>query len=495
MWGALSSRPICSLLTRKTLLATGNFTSYTYDAENRLTKVEDFAAGNPTPAFTSTYRYDGLGRRIEKVANGQTKRYIYDGEDILLEYNGANVLQARYTHGPGIDEPLSRTPMVPGVGSGHTAVLASTPDGLTGPVVDDGIKVNGQVFIGFVLATGVPTPAIGQPITTTGSHLPVAPINVTTASSTGTLAVDLIDTGGIGGNAPLYLVVRDQATNQVVSSQLLFAARPTFASTTPIGTPVVVASTTVSTVVAGATLFYHQDGLGTVTDLTDSTGATAKSYSYDAYGTIVDQTGTVDQPYTYTGREFDSESGLMYYRARYYDPNTGRFLQKDPIGFNGGDLTLYGYARQNGTNRIDPFGLAPPPIMPGRTGADICENIKLAKQLGPIDFYDKVRSGGDWDFKLRDKDHKKYEDFGNYHFAVVGRAAGWSPDVLRRGAGAYSIYSGTSPEGSSWPGPFGQPPYGDDFIDHAWINQGIKDYDSGYWEERCNHVCPLGLVP
>ena len=94
-------------LTRKTLLATGNYTQYTYDAENRLTKVEDFVAGNPTAAFTSTYRYDGLGRRIEKVANGQTKRYIYDGEDILLEYDGTNTLQARYTHGPGIDEPIA----------------------------------------------------------------------------------------------------------------------------------------------------------------------------------------------------------------------------------------------------------------------------------------------------------------------------------------------------------------------------------------------------
>jgi uncharacterized protein RhaS with RHS repeats len=106
-------------MTTKTLVATGNYTQYTYDAENRLTKVEDFVAGNPTPAFTSTYRYDGLGRRIEKVANGQTKRYIYDGEDILLEYDGANVLQARYTHGPGIDEQkaaphISITRMVSG---------------------------------------------------------------------------------------------------------------------------------------------------------------------------------------------------------------------------------------------------------------------------------------------------------------------------------------------------------------------------------------------
>ena len=339
-------------LTRKTLLATGNFTSYTYDAENRLTKVEEFAAGNPTAALTSTYRYDGLGRRIEKVANGQTTRYIYDGEDILLEYDGANVLQARYTHGPGIDEPLSRTPMTPGVGSGHTAVLASTPDGVTGPVVDDGIRVNGQVSIGFVFVSGPPTPAIGQPLTATGSHAPVPLIDVTTASATGTLTVDLIDTGGIGGNAPLYLVVRDHATTRVVSSQQLFAARPTFASTTPIGTPLVVASTHVSTVVAGATLFYHQDGLGTVTDLTDSAGATAKSYAYDAYGTIV------DQPYTYTGREFDSESGLYYYRNRHLDATTGRFLQKDPqFTFRGGDLNIYRYAKINPILRRDPFGL------------------------------------------------------------------------------------------------------------------------------------------
>jgi len=136
-------------LARKTLLATGNYTQYSYDAENRLIQVQEFAAGNPTTIATSTYRYDGLGRRIEKVANGQTTRYIYDGEDILLEYDGANVLQARYTHGPGIDEPIAVTK-------------------------------------------------------------------------------------------------------------------------------------------GGSTFFYHQDGLGSVTELTDSTGAVAKAYAYDAYGNILD---------------------------------------------------------------------------------------------------------------------------------------------------------------------------------------------------------------
>ena len=51
------------------------------------------------------YRYDGLGRRIEKDVDGVISRYVYDAEDILLEYDGTNTLIARYAHGPGIDDP------------------------------------------------------------------------------------------------------------------------------------------------------------------------------------------------------------------------------------------------------------------------------------------------------------------------------------------------------------------------------------------------------
>ena len=344
-------------LTRKTLLATGNYTQYTYDAENRLIKVEDFAAGNPTPAFTSTYRYDGLGRRIEKVANGQTKRYIYDGEDILLEYDVTNMLQVRYTHGPGIDEPVART-LWAATGSGPTAtvVLASTPDGLGGIVVDDTLVVNGQRVGGFLYDPTKPTPAIGQPIDSTGSHLPIPPRDITALAVSGQVQVDLVDTGSIGGNRPVYLVRLD-AAQQPLESRLLFAARPTFVSPQPVGTPVAYASTTVpvTTSVANATVFYHQDGLGSVTDLTDSTGAVAKSYSYDAYGNILESPGALEQPYTYTGREFDAESGLYYYRARYYDPANGRFVRYDPIGLRGG-LNLYRYAFDNPIRFTDPQG-------------------------------------------------------------------------------------------------------------------------------------------
>lgn len=63
------------------------------------------------------------------------------------------------------------------------------------------------------------------------------------------------------------------------------------------------------------------------------------------------------EDYTYTAKEWDKETGLYYYRARYYDPSIGRFIQKDPIGFRGGDVNLYGYVHNNAVNRKDPFGL------------------------------------------------------------------------------------------------------------------------------------------
>lgn len=61
-----------------------------------------------------------------------------------------------------------------------------------------------------------------------------------------------------------------------------------------------------------------------------------------------------------TGREWDKETGLYYYRARYYDPMEGRFLSKDPESFAGGDANLYGYVLNNPINYTDSTGLAVP---------------------------------------------------------------------------------------------------------------------------------------
>ena len=92
-----------------------------------------------------------------------------------------------------------------------------------------------------------------------------------------------------------------------------------------------------------------------------------------------------------------------------------------------------------------------------------------------IEFYNAVKTGGKWDYK---QCGRQYEEFGNYHFGIVGTAAGWSADALLRGAGGYQIYSDLLQYGTkNNPGwPWGSNPYGDQPPDQTWIKEGIKDY-------------------
>jgi RHS repeat-associated protein len=101
------------------------------------------------------------------------------------------------------------------------------------------------------------------------------------------------------------------------------------------------------------------DHLGSVRLVTDAAGAVANRYDYDAFGNWADTAyETVANPFGFTARERDAESGLMFYRARYYDPKIGRFISEDPIGFSGGDLNLYRYVYNLPLVLTDPIGNA-----------------------------------------------------------------------------------------------------------------------------------------
>lgn len=214
-------------LVEKRNLDDGAVTTYTYDAEDRLIRVV-------TPKAEVTFQYDPLGRRSEKhvvrwededgdrepdeEGSPRVIHYLYDQEDILATFDDSGRELARYTHGPGIDEPLAE--------------------------------------------------------------------------------------------------VRRYTTR-----------------------------------------FYHADVLGSIIALSEKHGQSIRHYRYSAFGTPEDHKGD-SQPYRFTGREWDKETGLYYYRARYYAPRMGRFLAEDPTGLLGDSTNLYPYAASNPTRWADPFGEA-----------------------------------------------------------------------------------------------------------------------------------------
>jgi RHS repeat-associated protein len=112
----------------------------------------------------------------------------------------------------------------------------------------------------------------------------------------------------------------------------------------------------------GASTYYHADGLGSVVRRTSQAGAVVHEYRYDAWGNI--EAGASEPGYSFTGREWDPEIGLYYYRARFYEAQSGRFLSEDPIGLDGG-LNFYSYVRNRVANHSDPLGLLPVQDCPG----------------------------------------------------------------------------------------------------------------------------------
>jgi RHS repeat-associated protein len=190
-------------------LVSDGVSTYLHDAESRLVQAT-------TPSHVASYAYDAFGRRREKTVDGAVTRYVYAGDRVLEEYDGANVLQRRFVHGPGIDEPVS---------------MAAT----------------------------------------------------------------------------------------------------------------------------GATYYYHFDKLGSVVGLSDAGGNLVETHTYSPYGKV-DTPSAVGNPFHFTGRRLDPETGLYHYRARSYDPGLGRFLEVDPVRHVGG-INLYAYVQNDPLNFLDPFGL------------------------------------------------------------------------------------------------------------------------------------------
>jgi len=367
--------------------AANQYISYSpmvYDLNNRLTSITD------SNGKTITYQYNSLNQRTQMGADGRTINYSYDSGNRLYQvlspdpvatitYDLAgrrqtltypNLVSTTYTPNRAgfLTSLLTRY-------NGQTTInsFAYTPDGMGNRTnMTDLAGVHNYTYDNTYQLSQATHPnmpldqftydQVGNRLTSEG-QAPGSGMSteyvydfenrLIEVNYTGMVAQYKYDPFGrriernVNGTITRYLY---DGPNIVTEYDGTWNATAKFIHTLDVDDPLAVTQ-------GANTFYYHKDGLGSIANLTDASGSVVKSYTYKSFGEIYSETGSLLQPFTFTGREYDSESGLYFYRARYYDPRAGRFLTKDPIGFAGGDVNLYRYIFNNPINHIDPYGL------------------------------------------------------------------------------------------------------------------------------------------
>ena len=174
-----------------------------------------------------------------------------------------------------------------------------------------------------------------------------------------------------------------------------------------------------------ATAFYHADGNGNISALIFSNQLLAAKYEYDPYGNTLSKIGVLadNNLYRFSGKEVHPLSGLIYYLYRYYDANLQRWINRDPLGEEGG-ANLYGFVENNPINDTDAFGLLagaplplpptlPPPVLTPKPGPPVvmlctvefcCVYAGIAYVCDKTGFHDWL---GDKICKWRNNDREK----------------------------------------------------------------------------------------
>lgn len=341
----------------------GLTTTYTYNDANRLTGISNFAG-------SFTFTYDNAGRRIQLAnPNGTTAAYSYDangnltlirhtdsGNNVISEnsytYNSINnrITKNTTTYTYDTISRLTNT-------TGEDYTYDGVGNRLTGPNTTDTMSYNAGNEQQNINATQFTYDANGNRIQKTEGGVTTTYtfddenrlIQITKGTDTIIYAYDPFGrriAKTVNGTMTRYVY---DGNTIVAEYNNLGNVAARYAHSLNIDEPLAVQQ-------GSATSFYHANGLGSIVALTNAAGSVVQTYSYDSFGNIT-QSGSITQPFTYTAREYDSETGLYFYRARYYDPKAGRFITKDTISFAGGDVNLYNYVQNNPVNFKDPLGL------------------------------------------------------------------------------------------------------------------------------------------
>ncbi|NGZ08702.1 MAG: hypothetical protein CV088_04845 [Nitrospira sp. LK70] len=391
----------------KTTFQDGTSTNYTYDAGNRIMQVQEKNAGGTVTA-TITRAYDGLDRLTQEVTPEGTVNYTYDNASrratmtvvgqpqVTYTYDNANrltgITQNANTVTIAYDDADRRTSLtLPNTNSVTYAYNVASE--LTNLTYKQGATTLGDLAYTYDTAgnrikTGGSFARSNLPpvLTTTNYNANNQQTTFGTSTETYDLNGNLATVTDASGTTTYTWNARNQLTG--ISGPGLTASftydsfgRRTGKTVNGTTTNFVYDGLTPIQEKNGATVtanlltglgidefFTRTDGvgvrallpdaLGSTVALGDGTGTLQTQYTYEPFG-FVSQTGAAStSSYKYTGRE-DDGSGLLYYRARYYQPRLQRFIAEDPIRFAGGSINFYSYVGNNPVNLRDPLGLKP----------------------------------------------------------------------------------------------------------------------------------------
>ena len=433
----------------------GSISTYGYDTLNRLNGLANTWAGS------FGFGYDALSRRTQLTRpNGITTNYSYDAVSHLLAVLhkvGADIVDgASYSYDA----------------AGNRSSKGNYLNGITSNYTYDPLYELTQVTQGGSTTESYSYDSVGNRLSSSGvPTYSYSPSNELTSNSSGSYTFDangnaLSDPSGkcdpfgrrVQKSGPLgttnYLYDGDNLAEELDGSGNLKAR---YTQTQNIDEFVAESR-------LGTTIYYDADAVSSSTSLSNTSGTLATTYTYDSFGNVTPSGTTITNPFQYADREFDTETGLYYFRARYYDPRIGRFVSEDPIGLAGG-INSYRYVSNRSVNFRDPLGLCPPedpcaiPNHPWYASVDI--NIVEADMNGPAFQLAMVLPHMPWDYKQQGP----YDDFGNFNFGATGAGLGYPDSVLLRGAGGLKVIEWGirhQPEPPDIGSPFGDYPYGNE---------------------------------
>jgi len=322
----------------------GKVVKYEYDIANRLTKVTDWLSNK------TTYGYDPSGNLISSVnSNGTLTGYQYDAANRLMSLVNArtdgSLISAHNYALNGFGNRTDANPIQPVAPTIPLKNVTATYDSdnrlLTAGASTYTHDANGNLTatIGVLAAnyTYDPFNRLTQAVTPgqTAQYQYDGMGNRIARSINGSVTNYVVDPRG-----SLSHVLAESDNGGNITSYFVYG----------IGLIAKIAPT-------NQTYFYHYDGSGSTIGLSDTSGSLVSMYAYDSYGNLTNSTEAVDNPFRYAGQAgvMDERNGLLYMRARYYQPGIGRFINKDPVEVLAG-LNLYAYVLDNPISRFDPTG-------------------------------------------------------------------------------------------------------------------------------------------